>query len=92
MSQSLEILTVFHTLTLQQFFWITKTPFSENWSTDFQLKVLSIKAHHFHTKMQFQKPMLRKIEWGVQNGPITENRVLRLTILFFKVCFSLRTL
>ena len=36
--------------------------------------------------------MLRQIEWGVQNGPITKNGVLPVTILFFrKFCFSLRT-
>ena len=26
--------------------------------------------------------MLRQIEWGVQNGPITKNRVLPATTLF----------
>ena len=36
--------------------------------------------------------MLRQIEWGVQNGPITKNQVLLVTTLFFrKFCFSLRT-
>ena len=41
--------------------------------------------------------MLRQIEWGVQNGPITKNRVLAnyLTTLttfpFRKFCFSLGT-
>ena len=36
--------------------------------------------------------MLRQKEWGVQNGPITKNGVLRVTTLFFlKFCFSLRT-
>ena len=27
--------------------------------------------------------MLRQIEWGGQNGPITKNGVLPVTILFF---------
>ena len=37
-------------------------------------------------------PMLRQIEWGVQNRPITKNGVLLVTTLSFqKICFSLRT-
>ena len=36
--------------------------------------------------------MLRQIEWGVQNGPITKNVVLPVSSLFFrKFCFSIRT-
>ena len=36
--------------------------------------------------------MLREIEWGVQNGPITKKGVLPVTTLVFqKYCFSLRT-
>ena len=36
--------------------------------------------------------MLRQIEWWVQDGPITKNGVLpATTLLFWKVCFSLRT-
>ena len=43
--------------------------------------------------MLYQELMLRQIERGVQNGPITRNGVLRVTNSFFqKVCFSLRTL
>ena len=38
---------------------------------------------HFHTKLHFQKPMLRQIEWTAQNGPITKSGVLPLTTLFF---------
>ena len=42
--------------------------------------------------MLSQKPMLRQIEWGVQNGPIPKNGVLPvITLLFRKFCFSLRT-
>ena len=37
--------------------------------------------------------MLRQIEWGVQNGPITKNEVLPVTtFLFQKFYFSLGTL
>ena len=31
----------------------------------------------------FQKPMLRQIEWCVQNRPITKNGVLPVNPLFF---------
>ena len=51
---------------------------------------LRLKTQHFHTKLPFQKPVLDK-EWGVQNGPITKNRVLPLTTFFLEICFSLRT-
>ena len=51
-----------------------------------------MKAHHFHTQLPYQKPMLRQTEWWVQNGPITKNGVLPETPLFFwKFSFSLRT-
>ena len=29
----------------------------------FELKALRLKTHHFHTKLPYQKPMLRQIEW-----------------------------
>ena len=36
--------------------------------------------------------MLRQMEWGVQDGPITKNGVLPVTASFFrKFRFSLRT-
>ena len=48
--------------------------------------------HYFHTILSYQKPMLRQIEWWVQNGPISKNGVLPVTTLFFwKFCFSFRT-
>ena len=33
------------------------------------------KWQHDHGKLFCQKPMLRQIEWGVQNGFITKNRI-----------------
>ena len=30
---------------------------------------------HFHTKLPYEKPMLRLIEWGVQNEPIAKSGV-----------------
>ena len=36
--------------------------------------------------------MLRQIEWGVQNGPITKNTIFPVSTLFFwKFSFSIRT-
>ena len=45
----------------------------------FELKPLRLKIHHFHSKLFCQKPMLRQIEWRLQNGPITESGVLPVT-------------
>ena len=43
-------------------------------------------------KIPSQKPMLRQIEWGVQNEPITKNTVLPVSTLIFKnFCFSIKT-
>ena len=56
------------------------------------MKALRLKAHHFHTKLQYQKLMLGQIKWWLQNGPITKNGVFPVTTLFFwKFYFSLRT-
>ena len=69
-----------------------KNFFKKNWSTVFQLKALRLKTHHFHTKLPYQKPMLRQIKQSLQSGPLKKNRVFPLTTLFFwKFCFSLRT-
>ena len=38
-----------------------------------------MKAQHFHKKLPSKKPMLRQIEWGLQNEPITNIRLLPLT-------------
>ena len=45
---------------------------------------MRLKMHYFHTKLPFQKPMLRQIEWWVQNGPMATNGVLPVTTLFFE--------
>ena len=44
-----------------------------------------MKTHHFYTKLPRQKPMLRQLEYGEQNWPITKNGVLPATTLFFWV-------
>ena len=66
--------------------------FSKNWSSFLQLKTLRLKRHQLHTKVLYQKPMLRQIEWWLQNELITKNGVLPVTTLFFwKFCLSLKT-
>ena len=48
---------------------------------------------YFHTKLPYQKLMLRQIEWWLQSGPITKNGVSPVTNLFsWKFCFNLRTI
>ena len=47
---------------------------------------MRMKAQHFHTKLPCQKSMLRQIECGVHNGPITKDGLLLLTTsLFLKI-------
>ena len=65
--------------------------FSKNRSTAFKLKVPRSTTQHFY-KNCCQKPMLRQIEWGVLNQPVTKNGVSPVTTIFFrKFCFCLRT-
>ena len=52
------------------------------------MKRLRLKTHHFHSKLLCQKPMLRQIEWQLQNRPITKSGVLPVTTLFFWKIFS----
>ena len=50
-----------------------------------------MKTPHFDKKPSCEKPILRQIEWGIQNGPITKNGVLPVTTLSsWKIFFSLR--
>ena len=54
-------------LTLKQVFWKTKTFLKT-------CKVLRSEYYeYFYTRLACQKPMLRQIECGVQNEPITKN-------------------
>ena len=55
----------------------------------FLLESTKIENVTFPYKTLRQKPVLRQIEWGVQNGPITKNGVLLVTTLYFgKFYFS----
>ena len=82
MWQSVEILKVFNTLTLQQIFWKTKT-FFKKLEYRFLVESTKIENASFPYKLPYQKPTLRQIEWGEQNEPITKNEVLPATTLFF---------
>ena len=82
---------VFNTLTLEQIFWKTKT-FFKNWNTVFWLKLLRLKTHYFHSELLCQKPVLRQIEWRLQNRPIRKSGAFPVTTLFFrKICSSFAT-
>ena len=39
--------------------------------------------YYFHKTLPCQKPLLRQIQWEVQNVPITKDKVLPVTTLFF---------
>ena len=89
--KSLQILYVLNTLTLKNIFWKAKIIF-KNLEYSFLIESTKLKAEHFHTKLPCQKPMLRQIECGVQNGPITKNGVFpRHYSIFMKICLSYRT-
>ena len=55
------------------------------------MKALRLKMHHFHTKLPYQKPMLRPIEWWVQNGPTPKSFASNYSI-FFKILFQCKNL
>ena len=48
------------------------------------MKPPRLKAHHFHSKLLSQKPVLRQIEWRLQNRPMTKSGVLPVTVLIFR--------
>ena len=68
-----------------------KNLFFKKLENSFVVKSTMIESVHIHTKLPSQKPMLRQIEWGVQNGPITKNTVLPVST-FFLFFFFLKIL
>ena len=48
--------------------------------------------HHFHPKVPCQKPMLRQIEWWLQNEPITKNSFASNCFIFLKILFQFKNL
>ena len=92
MWQSLKILNDFNNLTLKYIFWKTQTLFKKLEYHDL-VEITKIDNITFPYKTALSEVMLRQIEWGVQNGPITRTRVLPVTtFLFPKFCFHLGTL
>ena len=95
MLQSVKNLNVFNTLTLKQIFQKTKT-FLKNWSNVFQQKVLRLKTHHFHTKLPYEKPVLRQIARMVSTKwTYHEERRLLFAINYFillKILFQFQIL
>ena len=69
-----------------------ETDFLENENLFQKTEALRLKTYHFHTKLQYQKPMLRQMEWWLQNGLFKNSGFLPVTTLFFwKFYFSLWT-
>ena len=90
MRQSVEISNAFNTLTLKQIFWKTKTFFKklEYWF----LKALRLKTYHFHTKLPYQKPMLRQIKWVSTKWIHHKERSFTSNyFIFLKILFQLKT-
>ena len=83
MWQLQKILNIFTALALKQVFWKTKS-FYEKLECHFLVEISTIENDIFHTKLPCQKPMLRQIEWGVQNGPITKDAFCNYFIFFKK--------
>ena len=51
----------------------------------FPLKVQRLKTQDFRTKLPSQKPMLRQIQWGLQNETIKKKGVLTLATINRKI-------
>ena len=82
MRQSVKVSNVFNTLTSKPIFWKTKI-FFKKLDYCFLIETTKIKNNHFHSKLLCQKSMLRKIEWRLQNEPVTKSGILPVTTLFF---------
>ena len=91
MRQWLEILNIFNALTLNQIFWKTKT-FIKKLEYHFSVESTKTENAIFRQITALSEENFKQIEWRVQNEPVTKNRVLPVTTLFFwQFCFSLRT-
>ena len=95
MRQSLQYWTFsIKTVNFETYFLKNENPFRKTRVPLFSKieNILRLKTKLLHIKLLCQNPMLRQIEWGVQNGPIPKNGVLPVTTSFFlKFCFSLGT-
>ena len=61
-----------------------KTFFKNIYNKLVYFEVLRLKTQHFYTKLLRQKPVLRQIEWRIQNTPIKKNGVFPQNNLIFK--------
>ena len=68
----------FQLFNLETNFLENESFFKKSWIAIFQSKLLRFKMQDFHTKIPYQKPILRQIEREIQSGPITKNGVLRV--------------
>ena len=82
MLQYVKVSNVFNTLTLKQIFWKMKT-FFKKFECCFLVETTKLKTHHVHSKLFYQKPILRQIEWWLQNEPITKSGILLVTTSLF---------
>ena len=86
MTQSLENLNVFNTLTLKHILCERKI-FLKDMEYRFLAEITKIENGSFPLKNFISelnlRQMLRQIQWLVQNGPSTKNEVLPVTTLFF---------
>ena len=73
----------FHNFDFERSFLKGENLFYKTGVLFFLLKVLQLKSQHFHIRLPLQMPMLRQIEWGLQNGPTVESGISPLTTLFF---------
>ena len=70
-----------------QIFWKTKT-----WSNIFLVESAKIEWATFPYKIALSEANLKTNWMGVQNGPITESGVFRVTFFFLKISFQFKNL
>ena len=75
----MNVLHAFNTITLIHIFWKTKFFFKK---LKYRFLVEITKTENT-SKLLSQKPVLRQIEWGLQNRPIIKGGVLPVTASFF---------
>ena len=84
-------MNVFNTLPLKEIFRKIKI-FVKKLEYRSSVESTKIANAKFPRKTACQMPMLRQMEWAVENRPIAKNGVLPITTLYFwKICFNMRT-
>ena len=67
---------------LKEIFWKTKT-FFKKLGYCFLVETTRIENNDFNSNLRSQQPMLRQIEWRLQNAPVTKSGVWPATALSF---------